>query len=99
MGFEEIINDEAFLSGLADEPLSAEEYSLRLFKQAVKEGKLKINVSIEGEIDKIAHDMCCQSLVKIREIIANRSKSEFECIEEIENVLSESIGGAEHYAY
>ena len=99
MGFEEIINDEEFLTGLALEKLSQDEYSMRLFRQAVKEGALKINISIEGEIDKVIHDICCQSLIKIQEILADRSKSEFEIIESIGKMLDESIGGAEHYAY
>ena len=84
---------------LALEKLSPAEYSLRLFRQAVKEGKLKINISIDGEIDKIAHDICFQSLVKIREILADKDRSEFECIENIETVLDGSIGGVEHYEY
>ena len=99
MILDEIIDDNSGLWSPDEERLPAEVYALRVFKQAVKEGNLKINVSINGEIDKAMQDICFQSLVKIREILADKSKSEFECIESIEDVLDETIGGVEHYTY
>ena len=99
MILDEIIDNDESLWLPEEERLPAEVYALRLFKQAVKEGKLKINISIEGELDKAIHDTCFQSLVKIREILAYRSKSDFECIESIEAVLDKSIGGVERHVY
>ena len=99
MFFDDIIDDDRDLWSPEEERLPAEVYALRVFKQAVKEGKLKINISIDGGIEKITHDVCFQSLVKIREILADRDRSEFECIDKIEDVLDEGIGGAEHFLY
>ena len=99
MILDEIIDNDNDLWSPDEERLPAEVYALRVFKQAVKEGKLKINISIDGEIENVTHDVCFKSLAKIREILADRGKSEFECIESIEDVLDETIGGVEHYTY
>ena len=99
MFFDDIIDNDGDLWSPDEERLPAEVYALRIFKQAVKEGKLKINISIDGEIDKVTHDLCFQSLIKMREILAAKRNSEFECIESIERVLDENIGGVEYYSY
>lgn len=73
------------------------ELLVSLIETAVGGNDLKINVTIDGDIEKVIHDICFQTLVKIHDIL-DSDLSDFDCVEEIVVAL-ENInwdGGARH---
>ncbi len=70
---------------------------ISLIKTAVADNDLKINVTIDGDIEKVIHDICFQTLVKIHNIL-DSDLSDFECVEEIVVALEDINwgGGSRH---
>ncbi len=54
-----------------------------VFKTAVDEGKIVINVDWDGDMKEIANDICCRTLMEIQNILDDDTLSDFECIEKI----------------
>ena len=63
------------------------DFCIRLFKQAVKEGKIRINIDVDEAMYTILHDKFALALMVIKGII-DSDLSDFECIEKITDVLS-----------
>ena len=74
------------------------ELLLGLFKQAVKNKKVHINIDIDEKIEQITGDLCFQTLLKIHDVLNNHELSDFECIEEIVCLLEkiDFNGGSRH---
>ena len=63
------------------------DFCIRLFKQAVKEGKIAINIDVDEAMYTILHDKFALALMAIKGI-TDSDLSDFECMEKITDVLS-----------
>ncbi len=70
---------------------------ISLIKTAVSNNNLKVNITVDGDIEKVTRDICFQTLVKIHDIL-DSDLSDFECVEEIVVALEDINwgGGARH---
>ncbi len=73
------------------------ELLISLIKTAVGDNDLKINMTIDGDIEKVTRDICFQTLVKIHDIL-DSDLSDPECVEEIVVALEDINwgGGVRH---